>query len=63
MSEVQIIKLEPAELQNKIGNIDSPGLRRNELTPDGKRWQLWGKGIRGAQADAIIDELFPATSS
>lgn len=63
MAEVQTIKLEPTELQNKIGDINSPGLQRNILTADEKRWQLWGKGIRGSEADAIIAELYPAENA
>lgn len=36
-----------------------PTLRRNELTFEAKRWQLWGKGVRGADADAILRLLYP----
>lgn len=63
MAEILTIKLEPAELQNKIGDINSSGLQRNILTADGKRWQLWGRGIRGSEADAIIAELYPAENA
>lgn len=34
-------------------------LQRNELTRDGKRWQLWGKGVRGKAADEIIEKIYP----
>lgn len=39
-------------------DYSTPGLRRNELTPDGKRWQLWGKGIRGKEADEVIRKVY-----
>lgn len=58
MAEVQIIELPPKALCDRIGSARSPGLQRNVLTPDAKRWQLWGKGVRGTEADAIITELY-----
>lgn len=58
MPDVHIINLEPKTLQNKIGDIHAPGLQRNVLTPDGKRWQLWGKGVKGHVAEAIITDLY-----
>lgn len=36
-----------------------PGLHRNVLTREAKQWQLWGKGIRGKQAEEILNELYP----
>jgi len=44
--------------QDAIGNVSAPSLKRNELTPAGKRRQLWGKGVRGADADKIIEDLY-----
>lgn len=44
--------------QNLIGSIDAPGLRRNVITPNGKREQLWGKGIRGQEAEEIINSIY-----
>lgn len=57
MPDVQPIAVDPIQAQC-IGSASAPGLRRNVLTPNGKRWQLWGKGIKGADADKIIDELY-----
>lgn len=45
-------------IADKIGRADHPGLMRSELTPDGKRSQLWGLGIRGADADRIMSDLY-----
>lgn len=57
MPEVQLIAVDPVQAR-RIGSASSPRLQRNQLTPDAKRWQLWGKGIKGAEADAIIAELY-----
>lgn len=46
------------EHQNRIGDVESPGLLRNVLTPNGKRWQLWDRGIRGAEADKVIEQMY-----
>lgn len=50
------------DIQNRGCAVDltwvSPGLQRNVLTPSAKRWQLWGKGVRGADAETIITELY-----
>lgn len=34
------------------------GLKRGELTPNGKREHLYGKGIRGAEAEAVVEQLY-----
>lgn len=39
-------------------NPDHPGLKRNELTPQGKRDHLTSVGIKGEDADKIIDKLY-----
>lgn len=59
MAEVQIIEVDPFQARH-IGSAHSRGLQRNVLTPDAKRWQLWGKGVRGAEADAIVEQLYGA---
>lgn len=35
-----------------------PDAQLIELTPYGKRWQLWGNGVKGTEADAIIEQLY-----
>lgn len=35
-----------------------PGLKRGELNAEGKRWQLWSIGIKGASADTLIEQLY-----
>lgn len=45
--------------QETLQKYSVSGLRRNALTREGKQWQLWGKGIRGAQAEEILNELYP----
>ncbi len=57
MAEVQTIAVDTVQAQ-RIGSHNALGLKRNVLTPYGKRWQLWGNGIKGAEADRIIDELY-----
>ncbi len=57
MAEVQTIVVDAVQAQ-RIGSPNAPGLKRNELTPYAKRWQLWGNGIKGVEADRIIDELY-----
>lgn len=42
-----------------LDRYSTPSLRRNTLTEEAKRWQLWGKGVRGEEADRIIDQLYP----
>lgn len=58
MPDVQLIQLVPKSLQDRIGDISTPSLKRNVLTQYGKRWQLWGNGIRGAAAEEVIDALY-----
>lgn len=59
MVDVHIIKLEPASRCRTVSAISTPpGLSNNVLTADAKRWQLWGKGIRGAAADEVLERLY-----
>lgn len=51
------VRLSPERLV--LQRYSTAGLQRNTLTADGKRWQLWGKGIKGIAADEIINALYP----
>ncbi len=57
MAEVQTIAVDAVQAQ-RIGDPKAPGLKRNELTPYGKRWQLWSLGVKGAEADKIVEDLY-----
>lgn len=57
MAEVQIIAVDRVQAR-RIGSADHPGLRRNELTPYTKRLQLAAVGVRGVEADAIVEQLY-----
>lgn len=48
------------ETRNRIGSPEHPGLKRGELTRDGKRLQLASKNIRGAEADEVLNRLYGA---
>lgn len=41
-----------------LAKYSTPALRTNVLTEFAKRWQLWGKGIKGREADEIIEKLY-----
>lgn len=62
MTDSQAIASAGTEMMDRIGSPNSAGLRRNVLTVDGKRWQLWGKGVRGKAADEVIEKVYPELS-
>lgn len=45
-------------IEEVLAKYSTPSLRRNILTEDGKRWQLWGKGIRGPGAEELIRKIY-----
>lgn len=53
------LKEDSDEVQKVLSEYCPPSLERNILTESGKRWQLWGKGIKGKEAEKIIKELYP----
>jgi len=59
MAEVQTIAVDSLQAQ-RIGDVSSPGLKRNELTRDAKRNQLASLGVRGADADKVLNDLYGA---
>jgi hypothetical protein len=38
--------------------VTPENLRRNELTRYAKRWQLWGLGVKGDEADELLAGLY-----
>lgn len=39
------------------------GLKKNLLSRSEKKWQLYGKGVKGHDAEAVLDALYGASSN